>query len=159
MRERVLAIVSLIAQYVMGNEESSFNHQELVSELIAVGFEVDEINDAFSWMEATALQPAARRDDFLPLIEMPSYRVYSLPEQQMLSLEARGFLSRVRAMGLLTDELQEEIIERALQHAEEPVSEPDIRLLTALSLLADSSSLWMREIGCVLDDNWAGIYH
>ncbi len=157
MRERVLAIVNLIAQYVLGAEDSPISEQELIAELISVGYEADEINDAFSWMETIALQPA--QDDVDPLLCMTTYRTYSAPEQQMLTMEARGFLTRLRAMGLLSDDSQEEIIDRALRGAEDPVTEPEIKLIAILTLLARSNNLWLREIDCFLDNDWASIYH
>jgi len=158
LRERVLAIVNLIAQYVLGAEDSPISEQELIAELISVGYEADEINDAFSWMETIALQPSSQ-EEIDPLVNMTTYRTYSVPEEQMLTLEARGFMTRLRAMGMLTDDSQEEVIDRALRGAEDPVTEPEIKLITILTLLARSNSLWLREIDCFLENDWARIYH
>jgi len=159
LRERVLAIVNLIAQYVLGAEDSPINEQELVAELMSVGYEADEISDAFSWMETIALQPAAEQPAVDPLLNMATYRTYSDQEQQLLSKEARGFLTKIRAMGLLNDEIQEEIIERALRSAEDPINEQEIKLIAILTLLSRSSSLWLREIDCFLENDWTRIYH
>lgn len=158
MRERVLAIVNLIAQYVLGAEDSPINEQELIAELMSVGYDADEINDAFSWMETIALSPTPQEEPD-PLLNVTTYRTYSAPEQQMLTLEARGFLTRLRAMGLLDDSIQEEIIDRAIRGAEDPVTEPEIKLIAILTLLSRSNSLWLREIDCVLDNDWTRIYH
>ncbi len=158
MRERVLAIVNLIAQYVLGAEENPINEQELIAELISVGYEADEINDAFSWMETIALRPANEEAPD-PLHSNTTYRLFSEPEQQMLTVEARGFLIRLRTMGLLDDDCQEEIIERAIRGAEDPITEPEIKLVAILTLLSRSSSLWVREIDCFLDNDWSRIYH
>lgn len=158
MRERVLAIVNLIAQYVLGAEDNPISEQELMAELISVGFDADEINDAFSWMETVALQPPTGPAAIPPLIDQPTYRVFSSQEQQMLTTEARGFLIKVRTMGLLSDETQEEIIDRALRSAEDPVNEQEIKLVTILTLLSRSSSLWLREIDCLLENDWGRIY-
>jgi len=57
LRERVLEIVNLIAQYVLGAEDTPLSEKELMANLIAVGFKADEIKDAFAWMEAIALPP------------------------------------------------------------------------------------------------------
>ncbi|WP_321365729.1 DUF494 family protein [uncultured Desulfuromusa sp.] len=158
MRERVLAIVNLIAQYVLGAEDNPISEQELMAELISVGFDADEINDAFSWMETVALQPPSGSTAISPLLDHPTYRVFSSQEQQMLTTEARGFLIKVRTMGLLSDEAQEEIIDRALRSAEDPVNEQEIKLVTILTLLSRSSSLWLREIDCLLENDWGRIY-
>jgi Smg protein len=159
LRERVLAIVNLIAQYVLGAEDTPISEQELRTELISVGFAADEINDAFSWMETIALQPQIEEPTATPLMDLPTYRVFSAQEQRLLSTEAQGFLTKVRAMGLLSDEDQEEIIDRATHAAEDPVGEQEIKMVTVLTLLARSNSLWTREIDCFLENDWNRIYH
>ncbi|MEE4253253.1 MAG: DUF494 family protein [Desulfuromusa sp.] len=158
MRERVLAIVNLIAQYVLGAEEAPISEQELMAELISVGFEADEINDAFSWMESVALTPQPEAASAPLMMTQPTYRVFDIQEQQKLTIEARGFLIKVRTMGLLSDEAQEEIIDRALRSAEDPINEQEIKLITILTLLSRSSSLWLREIDCLLENDWHRIY-
>jgi Smg protein len=159
LRERVLAIVNLIAQYVLGAEEASVSEQELIAELMAVGYEAEEIDDAFSWMEAIALRPTPPQDDNAAMLNPTAYRLFSVQEMQLLTREARGFLIKVRTMGLLSNESEEEIIDRALRSAEEPVSEQEIKLITIMTLLSRSNSLWQREIDCFLDNDWARIYH
>lgn len=158
MRERVLAIVNLIAQYVLGAEEAPISEQELMAELISVGFEADEINDAFSWMESVALTPQPEAASAPLMMTQPTYRVFDIQEQQKLTIQARGFLIKVRTMGLLSDEAQEEIIDRALRSAEDPINEQEIKLITILTLLSRSSSLWLREIDCLLENDWHRIY-
>ena len=158
MRERVLAIVNLIAQYVLGAKDTPISEQELMAELISVGFEADEINDAFSWMETVALQPQVEPEIVAPLMNLPTYRIFSYQELQQLTIEARGFLVKVRTMGLLSDEAQEEIIDRALRSAEDPINEQEIKLITIMTLLSRSSSLWLREIDCFLENDWGRIY-
>lgn len=159
MRERVLAIVNLIAQYVLGAEEASISEQELVAELLSVGYEAEEIDDAFTWMEAVALRPATPQDQAAIMLNPTSYRLFTPQEEQLLSRDARGFLTRVKTMGLLSTEAEEEIIDRALRSAEGVVSEQEIKLITIMTLLSRSNSLWQREIDCFLDNDWTSIYH
>jgi len=159
LRERVLAIVNLIAQYVLGADDTPISEQELMTELMSVGFDADEINDALSWMETIALQPQTDAATISPLMELPTYRVFSNQEQQTLTTEARGFLIKVRTMGLLTNEAQEEIIDRALHSADGSINEQEIKIITALTLLSRSSNLWLREINCILENDWDRIYH
>lgn len=159
MRERVLAIVNLIAKYVLGADEAPINEQELVAELMSVGFEAEEISDAFSWMESVALQLPDEQAAATTPMEQPTYRVFSREERQTLSTEALGFLIRIRAMGLLTDETQEEVIERAVRASEDPVGLQEIKMIAALTLLSRSSNLWQREIDCFMENDWARIYH
>lgn len=159
LRERVLAIVNLIAQYVLGSEESHISEQELITELIAVGYKAEEIDDAFTWMESIALQPAAESSSSEAMTTIQTYRVFSGQEKQAISPEAQGFLIKIRAMGLLDDELQEEIIDRATQASDDPVSEQEMKLIAILTLLSRSNNLWLREIDYFLENDWIRIYH
>ena len=153
MRERVLAIVSFIAQYVL-EERQGINETDLVEELLAVGFEAEEIDAAFQWMESMA-RPAP---DPSADLRSTSHRVFSSEEMRVLSREAQGFLIRLRMMGILDDDVEEEIIGRALQ-ADEELSLKEIQAITALSLFTRSQSRWHREIDCILEDDWPRLYH
>lgn len=159
LRERVLAIVNLIAKYVLGAEDAPINEQELVAELMSVGFEAEEINDAFSWMETVALQGTDQQAAKSALPLPATYRLFSPEEQQALTTDGVGFLIKIRTMGLLSDEAQEEIIERAVRAAEDPLSLQEVKMIAALTMLSRTNSLWRREIDCFLDNDWARIYH
>jgi len=100
LRERVLAIVSLIAQYFLEDRDLT-SEGDLVDELMSSGFESDEIDAAFSWMENQALHSPAQTELLHP---MTSYRVFTDEEKRVLDVEARGFLARLRDMGILNNE-------------------------------------------------------
>ena len=159
MRERVLAIVNLIAKYVLGAEDAPISEQELVAELMSVGFEAEEINDAFSWMESVALQGPAAQQAKAKLKPQSTYRVFTPEEERALSTEGVGFLVKLRNMCLLSDDAQEEIIERAVRAAEDPLNLQEVKMIAALTMLSKTNSLWQREIDCFLDNDWARIYH
>lgn len=155
MRERVLAIVSLIAQYVM-EDRDPLTESDLVEELLASGFEAEEIDAAFSWMESLSLQTSTPPD---ALLGLPPQRIFTPEEIQVLSCEARGFLSRLRSLGILDEQTQEEIIERAMQVAEEELTLKEVKTLTALTLFARSHEDWRREVDCFMEDDWSRLYH
>lgn len=156
MRERVLAIVSIIAQYVM-EDRDILNEVDIVEQLLEEGFEAEEIDAAFSWMESLSLQGRAgspRKD-----LSMPSQRIFTLEETQVLTRDAMGFLVRLRTLGILDDDLQEEIIDKAMRMTEAEVSLKEIKALTALTLFTRSQEDWHREVDCFMDDDWSRIYH
>ncbi len=160
MHERVLAIVNLIAKYVLCAEGAPICEQELVAELISEGFDAQEINDAFFWMESTALDQTQQQQNEVNLSTSSStMRIFSAEECRLIDVEARGFLVRLRGMGLINDDIEEELIDRIVAAAEEPVSLQEIKILTALSLLAKNSNQWQREIDCLINEDWARIYH
>ena len=155
MRERVLTIVTIIAQYVMADREQ-LTESEIVEELMAEGFDAEEIDAAFRWMESLSLQP--RQQEGKSLLT-PTHRVFTIEEIWGLSAEARGFLMRLRTLGILDDETEEEIIERSLQVAEDEVSLKEVKVLTALVLFSRNTQDWRREVDCFMDDDWARMFH
>ncbi len=152
MRERVLAIVSFIAQYFL-DDRDMVTETDLVEELLSVGFESEEIDAAFVWMESQALCAPAGSETSLNAPPL-SHRVFTLEENRALSSEARGFLSRLRTMGILDNELQEEVIEKALLMSDDEVSLKEIKTITVLAMFANSQNEWRREFDCLLEDDW-----
>jgi Smg protein len=150
LRERVLAIVSLIAQYFL-EDRDIMTENDLVEELLAVGFEAEEIDAAFNWMENQTLAMPASQTLTAP---STSYRVFTAEENRLLDAEARGFLTRLRSLGLVDDETHEDIIHRAIQTSEGDVTLKDIKTVTVLTLFSQSQNEWMREFDCLLEDDW-----
>ena len=81
MRERVLAIVTLLAQYFLEEQEPKSEH-DLVEELLAVGFRAEEIDAAFLWLEGETLRPPSAEGLAAPLL---SQRVFTHEEMRELS--------------------------------------------------------------------------
>ncbi len=157
MRERVLAIVSFIAQYFL-DDRDMMTESDLVEELLAIGFEAEEIDAAFCWMESQALCAPVGSETSLS-VPAQSHRVFSAEENRNISSEARGFLTRLRTMGILDDDTQEEVIEKALLMAEDEVSLKEIKTITVLAMFANSQNEWRREFDCLLEDDWQRLLH
>jgi Smg protein len=152
----VLAIVSIIAHYIMEDGQLPANG-DLVEELLAVGFEAEEIDAAFNWMENLSLHPST--DPSNSSLTVPSQRIFTPDECRAIAREARGFLMRVREMGIIDQNILEEIIQKALHTEEGEVSLKDIKTLTALTLFSHSHHEWLREVDCFMDDDWTRLYH
>lgn len=156
MRDRVLAIVNIITQYILEDQGLVANEQEMVQELLEIGFEADEIDAAFTWMETQTLDETHGHQDQL---DLPTQRIFTVHENLALTREARGFLVKLRALGILDPETQEEIIAHAVEAAEEPMSLRDIKQLAVLSLFSRAQHQWRKEVDCILDDDWSALFH
>ena len=155
MRERVLAIVTILARYFL-EDRDFLSETELVEELLSVGFEADEIDAAFSWMNGLSTTASDQESAFR---QTTTQRIFSADEERLLTSEARGFLIRTRSLGLLDDLLQEEVIDRAFQLGEETVSIKEIKVITALTLFARTNEDWRREVDCLLAEDWSRLFH
>jgi Smg protein len=151
VRERVLAIVTLIAQYFLEEQEPR-SESDLVEELLAVGFDVDEIDAAFCWMEDQTLRARQTPGLTAPLT---THRVFSVEEQRGLALDARGFLVRLRTAGILDEELFEEILHKSLQMNDDQVTLKEIKTIAVLALFARNQHQWRQEFDCLLEDDWS----
>jgi len=149
--------MTLIAQYVMEKRDPS-EEVDIVEELLASGFEEEEIDAAFTWMEniSHSLRPRAQMEQAFTI---PPQRVYTSEEVRSFTVEARGFLTRLRNLGIIDDQIQEEIIEKALRMAEDEVTLKELKTITALVLLARSQDEWQRELDCIFEDDWSRLYH
>ena len=155
MRERVLAIVTILARYFL-EDRDFLSETELVEELLSVGFDADEIDAAFSWMQGLTSATSDRESGFQPTL---TQRIFTAEECRVLTPSARGFLVRLRSLGLLDDIAQEEIIDRAFQFGEETVSIKEIKVITALTLFARSNEDWRREVDCLLAEDWSRLFN
>jgi Smg protein len=151
LRERVLAIVTLLAQYFL-EEQDPKSENDLIEELLAVGFDADEIDAAFSWMENQTLQLQQTHDLTAPV---NSHRVFSAEEQRALAQDARGFLIRLRGAGILEEDLFEEIVHKSVQISDEEVSLKEIKTIAVLAMFAHSQHKWRQEFDCLLEDDWS----
>lgn len=154
--ERILAIVHMIARLLVDEEDLWESEEEIVEGLLAEGFAPEEIDAAFSWMVSLS---QAQNDELSDFLSVPLQRVFAQEESRALSLEAQGFLMRLRGLGILDDELQEEIIGRALEMGEDGVSLEEMKAVAAFTILARTHDRWRRELACVLEDDWARLYH
>jgi Smg protein len=155
VHERVLAIVSLIAQYVLDQNDIPADG-DIVEELLSVGFKEEEIDAAFSWMENVSLPnrgPASLGDVH------PTNRVFSGDEVRILSADARGFLTQLRNLGILDDIVLEEIIDKAVHGYDDDITLKDLKTLTILTLFAHAHYDWLREVDCIMEDDWSRLYH
>ena len=155
MNERVLVIVTIIAQYILSDLDFP-TESDLVNELLASGFAADEINAAFLWMERLNHNPVER---LAPTFRAPTYRVFAPEETRLLSLEARGFLVRLRILGLIDETLFEEMIQKATAGASDELGLEEIKSVAAQILSTHAQSEWANEIASILDDDWSGFLH
>lgn len=155
MNERVLVIVTILAQYILSDLDFP-EESDLVNELLASGFAADEINAAFLWMERLNHDPIERLE---PSFRAPTYRVFAPEEVQLLSLEARGFLVRLRILGLIDETLFEEMMHQATTGTKDEIDLDEIKSIAAKVLATHAQSEWGNEVASILDDDWSGFLH
>jgi Smg protein len=152
-----LAIVNIIAQYVF-EKRDLLSDGNIIQELLDTGFDLEEINAAFHWIENISIENGKQEEEYSEPGE-DSTRIFTAEEKRALSLEAQGLLLKMRAMGMLTGDEMEEIISQAISVEEDGISYQELKAVVALTLFSRSLEQYGREIECILRDEWSLLYH
>jgi len=157
LRDRVLAIVNIIAQYVF-EKRDLMSEGNIIQELLDTGFDLEEINAAFHWIENLSVDNVQPGDGESETREGAT-RVFTPEERRALSLEAQGLLMKMRNMGMLSCDEMEEIIGQVMSVEEDGISFQELKAVVALTLFSRSLEQYGREIECILKDEWSLLYH
>lgn len=107
----------------------------LTRKLTAAGFTEEEITEALGWLAGLKAEGAVHA---FPQTDPQAIRFYNEEELHKLGSDCRGFLQFLQNAGVLSSELRELVIDRALALAEEPV---DLSRFKVIVLMV----LWSRE--------------
>lgn len=116
MKETVLDVLMYLFENYQALEfVDQANHETLREELVAAGFENEEVGNAFRWLDGLA------QSRQLPMVFGPSgaIRLYSREEIQRIPTDCRGFLLYLEQLGILSAMHREWIIDRLMALAEE----------------------------------------
>jgi len=131
MKETIFDVLMYLFEHYMEDEfELIPNSDSVRSELLTAGFEQDEVNKAFVWLESLSIQRAIK-----PTIPT-SFRIFSNEEQAKLDLECRDLLMFLERCGILTSANREVVIDRALALEGEDLSIEKLKWIVLLVLLS-----------------------
>jgi Smg protein len=156
MKETVLDLLMYLVENHMEEEPHlppPSLRTDLQQKLLNAGYDSDEIGRAFSWLDAAANEPADVSN--LPQVETSapkptSFRVFTAEEQMALDIESRGLLVQLEAIGVLSAQTRETVIERALALDNEELDLEDIKWVVMLVLFArpgeEAAFAWMEDL-------------
>ena len=111
MNETVLDVLMyLFENYLDGEFSDTDNHDSLKEELVGAGFHDEEVEHAFSWLNALA----DRREQPQLTGAPGALRVYAKPEIERLSTECRGFMLYLEQLSILNAQTRELAIDRLM---------------------------------------------
>ncbi|MBT7045123.1 MAG: DUF494 domain-containing protein, partial [Gammaproteobacteria bacterium] len=111
MKEGVIDVLMYIfSSYIDRDDSLPEDRDSIDSDLREAGFEPQEIDKAFDWLDGLA------EAEDIPVLEQSvnSIRIYSKREQQRLDSKVQGFLLFLEQSGVLTPELRELVINRIM---------------------------------------------
>lgn len=127
------------------------DHEQLSRKLSAVGFEVDEIEEALSWLDGLTSQnlgPVAEQSEF-------AVRHYTAAEREMLGSDSLSFISFLESAGVLPPAMREMVLDRAMAVSAEGLSLDDIKIIVLMvfwSLGEEPDALILDELFVAPED-------
>ena len=111
MRENVLDVLMyLFETYIETQDETEMDQEDLRVDLTEAGFNSNEIEKAFDWLDKLNHMSSITED----LFDVSSNRVYSKIEMSRLSSSCRGFIEYLEQINILSFNQRELLIDRLL---------------------------------------------
>ena len=159
MKETVLDLLMYLFENHMEEEPHmppAALRADLQQKLLDAGYDDEAIGRAFSWLDAAAndqtglsgglARPLQGENSSKP----PSFRVFTAEEQTRLDTESRGLLIQLEAIGVLSAQTRETVIERAMALDNEELDIEDIKWVVMLVLFArpgeEAAFAWMEDL-------------
>lgn len=131
MKETIFDVLMYLFEHYMENDQEFFSDSDGVrTELQEAGFDTNEINNAFTWLESLSLQR-----EIIPTVAT-SFRIFSHEEQNKLDLECRDLILFLERSGILSPVNREIVIDRALALKNEDISIEKLKWIVLLVLLS-----------------------
>jgi len=149
MKESILDVLLYLFEHYFTDDadlvrdRDSLRSGPLFDELGKAGFSPAEINKAFEWLDALALQ---RPSASTPRANGP-VRVYFGPELDKLDVECRGFLLFLEQHGVLDADQRELVLDRAMALDQDEIDLDDLKWVVLMVLFnqpgSEAAYAWM----------------
>jgi Smg protein len=133
MKENIFDVLIYLFENYLGAELNSLpDSEDIKIELMEAGFEQNEVNNAFDWLEALTEQ------DYITPSISTAFRIFTAQEQIKLNLECRDFLLFLQHNGILTSTTREIVIDRAMAIEHDKITLDELKWTVLLVLLSQS---------------------
>lgn len=140
MRERILNILSLMSQFVQQNKDLFYHEAQLWEVLNGNGYTDKEIKEALDCLQKIVIFDKLKGFENHPFGVSP--RVFDPEETFRITSESRGFLWKLRAAGIINEDIQEEIITKLLTMDVDEIILNDVILVSTLTIFNRMSSIF-----------------
>lgn len=138
MDERIINLVSLIAEQVQTKQDLFSNEGKIMDSLMNSGYRLHEADAALTLMQTLAQNEedafSAEGDAPIPA----GMRAMNTEERARFAMEAFSFITKLAHLGIITGDLREELIEKALTLHSRKIELAHVKTLMALNLFADA---------------------
>ncbi len=133
MKENIFdVLIYLFENYLDDDMDLSPNNDSIKTELLQAGFEPNEVNNAFDWLETLAEQSTIK-----PTISS-AFRIFCPQEQAKLDIECRDLLLFLEHSGILTATTREIVIDRVMSVENKTIAVDELKWTILMVLLSQS---------------------
>ena len=140
-----MAIIGIISDYLADEIDLFAQEDEIVDDLVSLGFDFSEIETAFGWI-ANLSQGKELNINLLDLEpESDFQRHFSAEERQVLSPAARSWLSKLRQMDIIDQVVIEDIFDQAIILGGSHIGVEDIKIIATMVIVVGQLDPIVRE--------------
>ncbi len=138
MKNKTYKILNLIARYIANHK--TVYEEELINDLLDMGFELKDIDTAIYWMESFGMDISKNLD----ISDSRNYvRILTYEESNSLTKEAVNYLYILKKKGLIDSDMFEDILEKVIiADLDIKIDIEEIKLLTALTAYNSNNKLF-----------------
>ena len=145
MYQRVMAIIGIISDYLADEIDLYEQEEEIVDDLVSLGFDFPEIETAFSWIANLS----QGKDLNLQLLDLEPesgfQRHFTLEERQTFTRGVRAWLTKLRQMDVLDQATVEDIIDQALLLGGFRVGVEEIKVIATMVVIVGRPDTIVRD--------------
>lgn len=132
MKEDFFDVLIYLFENYMDNEnfDEFIDSDDILNELIAVGFDQPEVNKAFDWLESLSIQR--------PITAQlsPNFRIFCSQEQAKLDIDCQNFLIFLEQNSILNSSNRELVIDRAMALEDDDITLDKLKWIVLMVLLS-----------------------
>ena len=134
MKENLIDIlIYLFEHYLVDDVDEivELDNKKLTGELVQVGFEKKEIDQAFTWLDKLAIGSDKALGEHS---NVQTYRIFNAQEKSRLPMDARSLILRLEQAGILDLSTRELVIDRLMDLEYELVDLDDVKWVIMMVL-------------------------
>ncbi len=133
MKENIFdVLIYLFENYLDDEMDLTPDNEDIKSELLQAGFEANEVNNAFDWLETLTEQSTIK-----PTISS-AFRIFCPQEEVKLDIECRNLLLSLEHSGILTPTTREIVIDRVMVVENKTITLDELKWTVLMVLLSQS---------------------
>jgi uncharacterized protein Smg (DUF494 family) len=136
VEDRMMNLFSLIADQVRHKQELFDNEGKIMQALLNNGFRLQEADAALTLMQTLTQKEPGEFIAAAPNAAPASLRAMNREERERFTVDAFGFITKLTHLGIISDDLREELLEKALIMYSERIELDHVKSLVAFTLFA-----------------------